>query len=193
VSNQDEGIEHDTRLIRRAAGGDRAAFDVLVARHQAAVYRFLRSLGAGETDAEEALQETFLAAWRGAEGFRGDATLRSWLLTIARHTAFRLRRRRAGQPPVFESLDDLGARAGWGEANPPRWEDRLADHDLLARALAALSPEDREVLVLRELEGLSTEETAMTMGLKVATTRTRLHRARLSLAARVRAELGHAE
>jgi RNA polymerase sigma-70 factor (ECF subfamily) len=153
------------------------------------VLRYLRTLAAHDTDAEDALQDAFVAAWRGAGAFRGGAA-RSWLLTIARHALHRLHRRRAGEPAVHLSLDELGCLAGWGADDSPL--DRLAARDdraALARALDRLPGAERETLVLRDLEEMPGEEVARMTGVTLAAMKSRLHRARLHLAALVREEL----
>jgi RNA polymerase sigma-70 factor, ECF subfamily len=162
-----------------------------VERHQAAVYRFVRTLGPDPAACEDVLQETFLAAWRSAAAFRGESSARTWLLTIARNAAMRQYRRRMGEPDRADlaSLDDLGAAAGWGsqitpEAAAIRGEERAA----IARALDALDPDDRRVLVLRDLEQMSGEEAANMLGVTLPALKSRLHRARLRLAARLRGE-----
>lgn len=197
----DHRAEDDLTLIERAAGGDRDAFEQLVERHQATVYRFLRTLVRDPSTCEDALQETFLAVWRSASAFRGESSPRSWLLTIARHAAMRQFRRRAGQPESIDfapldddvtSLLDLGLAAGWGspitpEAAAIRGEERA----LIARALDALDPEDRRVLVLRDLEQMTGEEAATVLGLTLPALKSRLHRARLRFAAHLRKETAH--
>src|SRR5436305_13974689 len=104
----------DETLIGRTAAGDRSAFERLVRRHQASVHRFARALAYDDADAEQALQETFLAAWRAAGRFRYDASARTWLLAIARHAIYRRHRRWADEPAGFASLRELGEAAGWG-------------------------------------------------------------------------------
>lgn len=177
----------DLELIRLSAGGDRSAFASLVERHQAAVFRFARAMTSDEGAAEDALQETFLAAWRGAAGFRGEASVRSWLLTITRNAVNRQHRRRVDEPAVMEPLGTLGLEAGWGTTDDP---ESLAlareSRELLARAMSRLDDDARAVLTLRELEDFSGEETAAILGITLAATKTRLHRARLKLAAAVR-------
>jgi RNA polymerase sigma-70 factor (ECF subfamily) len=175
----------DAELLRRAAEGDRSGFDALVQRHQGAVFRFARMLSRQDADAEEVLQETFLAAWRGAARFRGESAVLTWLLAIARRAVLRQTRRRVGEPAEFDSLEALGSAAGWGDPRAgglPRLDDRLE----LERALSTLAASDREVLVLRDVEGLSTSEAARVLGVEDAALRARLHRARLRLAARLR-------
>lgn len=174
----------DPALLAAAAAGDRGAFDVFVARHQASVFRFLRSLGSDEAGAEDALQETFLAAWRSAETYGGGGSARGWILTIARNSLRRAHRRRVGEPIGFEPLEVLGRQAGWGAGEDIL--ERLARRDLLARAMGSLSPDDREILVLRELEGLEGREVADALEISVPAMKSRLHRARLRLVVALR-------
>lgn len=141
-------------------------------------------MAGNEADAEDALQEAFVAAWRGAGGYRGGTSARGWLFTIGRHALLRLRRTRVDEPDALVPLDALGLEAGWG-AEPAA--EREADEDgLLGQALAQLAPAEREMIVLRDLEGFSGEEAAELTGLTVAAMKTRLHRARLRLVAEAR-------
>lgn len=188
VDGDDTRISDET-LIGRTAAGDRSAFERLVRRHQAAVLRFARALAHDDADAEAALHETFLAAWRAAGRFRYDASARTWLLSIARHAIYRRHRRWGEDPAPFVSLRELGEEAGWG-IEDENFVDRLVDAEVLAGALASLSPEDREILILRELEGLSDEEAAGVAGLTEGAARTRLHRARLRLMTYLRQDPG---
>lgn len=181
----------DAQLLGRTAAGDRGAFDDLVRRHQAVVYRFARAATRSAEQAEDVLQETFLAAFRSADTYRGDASVKSWLLAIARNKVRRLGRPRAGQPDHFEPLEVLGQRAGWGSEGGP--EAAAIDdqrRERLAAVLEGLNPEDREVLVLRDLEGLPGAEVASMLGVGLAAMKSRLHRARLRFAAALRTEGG---
>ncbi len=191
LSGSESLIADDAELLRRSAGGDRDAFDDFVLRHQDAVFRYLRSLTGEEADAEDAMQVTFLAAWRASESFRGEGSARGWLLTIARHALGRQRRRRSAEPAEFVSLESLGCAAGWGEApgSIPE-EDPGGLRALLEGAMTRLSAEEREVIVLRDLEGFSGEEAAAVAGLTIPALKTRLHRARLRLAAELRGRHG---
>jgi RNA polymerase sigma-70 factor (ECF subfamily) len=180
----------DEDLIRASAGGDRRAFDALVARHGAALFRFAtRTCGDGGA-AADAVQEALLAAWRGAGSFRAEATARTWLFQILVHACRRRGRRRAGEPAHHLPLEDALEVAG-GQAPDDRVAARQAGA-ALERALAALSPEAREVLLLRDVEGLSGADTAAALGLELAAMKSRLHRARLELKAGVEGILGHA-
>ena len=148
-------------------------------RHLGAVHRFLLSLGADADDAEDALQESFVAAWRSAGDFRGAASARSWLFTIARNALRRQHRRRVGEPTALESLESLGGRAGWGST--AAFDGAFEAREELRWALRQLPAEEGEVVVLRDLEGFSGNETAEALGLSLAAVKSRLHRGRLRL------------
>ncbi|MCA9668435.1 MAG: RNA polymerase sigma factor [Myxococcales bacterium] len=179
--------DDDFALLTRTAQGDRQAFGRFVDRHQAALLRYLRLLARGAADAEDALQETFIGALRGAASFEGGSA-RAWLMTSGRRALLRARRLRAGEPARHESLDELGQRAGWGDpGGPQRIAEQLEARELVHAALAALCTEDREVLLLRDVEGLSAAEAAGVLELSVAALKSRLHRARLRLAGELRA------
>ncbi len=181
----------DAALVRRCALGQRAAFDLLVARHGGALHRFARSQCAAPRDAEDALQDGLLAAWRGAGGFRGDASVRTWLFQVVLHACRRRGRRRAGEPDRHEPMDEAEALAA-EEAGPDARAEARQEARALAEALAGLPEEAREVLLLRDVEGLSGEEAAAVLGLGLPAMKSRLHRARLELKVRVEALLGHA-
>lgn len=181
MSVEDDVKTSDAALLRRTADGDRAAFESLVKRHQAAVYRFARALSPTPPDLEEALQDAFLAAWRGAARFRDEASARPRLLTLTRHAI--TRRQAPGGEPDSAPLRELGQAAGWGRDGNDGLAGRLTDPRLLEEALEALPAADREILILRDLEKLPADEAAAVAGLTVGAGRTRLHRARLRLMA----------
>lgn len=180
----------DEELVRRSGAGDREAFEMLVTRHEAALYRFaLRTCG-GEREGEDALQDGLLAAWRGAAGFRGESAARTWLFQVVVNACHRRHRRRAGDPGEPEPMD-AAQHVPQDESSP---EDRAGAREAgraIDRALASLPAESREVLLLRDVEGLSGEETAAALGVSLAAMKSRLHRARLDLKAEVEAILGH--
>lgn len=184
------GERSDEDLLRRSAAGDRDAFADLARRHQSSLYRFaLRSCG-GEREAEDALQDALLAAWRGAAGFRQDASARTWLFQVLVHACRRRRRRRSGEPARHDPMEEAGAVPA-AEGHP---EVRVAARQLghaIDEALAAMTPEAREVLVLRDVDGLPGEEAAAALGLSLAAMKSRLHRARLELKQRLERRLGH--
>jgi RNA polymerase sigma-70 factor (ECF subfamily) len=183
----DEKQDGDAELIHRSAAGDRSAFSELVARHEASVFRFARAIASSEAAAEDALQEAFLGAWRSAATFRGEASVRSWLLSIARNAVYRQHRHRVDEPEEMESMSDLGIAAGWGsDETPETIALRRESHEAVMKAMEALSVGDREILLLRDAEDLPGEQVATMLGLSLPAMKSRLHRARLRLAAKVR-------
>lgn len=176
----------DTTLLTQVAEvGDRAALGHLVARHQDAVFRYCRSLCRDTASAEDALQQTFLDLMQGAGSFKGQSSFRSWLFTLARNAVHRGARLRAGEPRAHVPLDKLGVLAGWGE-DPEQATARHLDQRRLNLALETLPPHSQEVLILRDLEGLSGHEVAELLHITLSAQKSRLHRARLELAAELR-------
>lgn len=181
-------------LITRIARGDRAAFAALVETHVDAVTRYARSITRNPELADEAVQEAFLATYRGAGAFRGESSDRTWLLGITRRQALKAIRRRAGAPDpaamvdVFEeeSLGALALEAGFAEDDPETAVAAAECRKNLYDVLDRLPPPDREILVLRELEGLTAPEAAVVLGIGVDAVKSRLHRARLKLMGAVR-------
>jgi len=179
----------DAALLRRAGAGDRYAFERLLTRHGDALFRFATRTCGSERDAEDAVQDGLLSAWKGAGTFRGESSARTWLFQVVVHACRRRHRRRVGEPDRHAGVEEAEALAS-GERGA---DERLADRQVgeaMERALAALGEEAREVLVLRDVEGLSGEETAAALGLSLAAMKSRLHRARLELKERVEALLG---
>ena len=179
----------DAAILRRTAAGDHGPFEALVERHEAAVLRFIQGISRDPGRIEDALQETFLAAWRGAGEFRGGESARGWLLGIARNAVARQYRRHAGEPSEHVSLSDLGVEAGWGAEPTDLLAKRLEDRDLVDRGFRGLSPEDQEILILRDLEDFTADQVARMLGLSLAATKSRLHRARLRFMANVREKI----
>ena len=180
----DADAPSDDELLRRSAGGDGGAYDVFVDRHAAAVLRFARALTRDGDRAADVFQETFVAAWRASGRFRGGGA-RAWLFAIARNATHRQRRTRADDPRDHEPLDELAARAGWG-ADSGEVLRRLEARELLERGLAALDDDDREILLLREVEGFTGAEAAAALGITLEAQKSRLHRARLRFIASLR-------
>lgn len=176
----------DEELVRLAAGGDRRAFEALAVRHEQALFRYATRCCGSAREAEDALQDGLLAAWRGAGTFRGEASARTWLFQVVVHACRRRQRRRAGEPDRHDGLDAAEPLPS-GERAP---DERVADAQLalaLERALSELPDEAREVLLLRDVEGLPGEEAAAALGIGLAAMKSRLHRARLELKERVEA------
>lgn len=157
--------------------------------------RFLSRLARGDAaQAEDLAQDTLVTAFAALGQWRGDASFRTWLFTVGRSRWLMGRRRRQGEPTEHEelsSLGALGAEAGWGlTQDAQQFAARLEAKDALERALEGLSDDEREVVVLRDVEGLSGEEVAEVLGVGVAAMKSRLHRARLHLLANVKKGVG---
>jgi RNA polymerase sigma-70 factor, ECF subfamily len=185
-----ESQQSDDVLIAAARGGDREALGRLLERHQARVYRFGMRMCRGEEDAKDVLQETLLAAARTLPEFRGASSLSTWLYTIARSFCIKQRRRSKFAPESIESLDSgEPARLAVQLPDPARGPDEALHgrrvENALEEAIAALEPMYREVLVLRDVEGLSAAEVAEILGLSVEAVKSRLHRARVAVRERV--------
>lgn len=185
----DEEIS-DGSLIAGCRRGDAAAFDTLARRHLPAMHRTARWVTGGDDAlAADAVQDALLAVFRGVTTYDDKSgAVRPWLMAITRHAAQRALRQRRLVPVEDRALPllQLGGEAGWGDNEPERHLRHLEDVDGLARAMALLAPEEREVLELRDVEGLSGQDAALALGIELSAMKSRLHRARLSLMALVR-------
>lgn len=169
-------------LWQEAALGDRDARAALVAREGPPVLRMLRYLTHSDERAREAFQDTFVAAFASARTYDpASGALTPWLLAIARNVTRQSHRRTAREVPEEPSLMDLGVAAGWGADDVEHALDGTTRRSLLAQALAALDADARELVLLRDVGGLSGDEAAKVLGLTLAAQKSRLHRARLAL------------
>jgi RNA polymerase sigma-70 factor, ECF subfamily len=175
----------DEILLEAARGGDREALEDLLLRYQPRVYRFGMKMCGDEEDAKDVLQETLFAMARSVRDFRGASSISTWLYTIARSFCIKKRRRSRFAPAQEQSLDAALAEGGVQVEDPrPGPEQDVAARQIetaLARAIAALEPMYREVLVLRDIEGLGAAEVAEVLGVGVDAVKSRLHRARLAV------------
>ncbi|MFO0592379.1 MAG: RNA polymerase sigma factor [Polyangiaceae bacterium] len=186
-SPPDDNAE-DVALLGRIAAGDRKAFSAFIERHWARMYKCAFTTSGNGAAAEDALQEAFLAVWRHAADFRGGSA-RAWLFAIARSAACHEIRRHVGEPSSLLSLEDLGSAAGWGDASSgERLLRGIEDRERVQKALAALSAEDQDALLLLDVEELQAEEAACALGIGVGAMKSRLHRARLRLMAELSKE-----
>ena len=176
-----------TEIIKAAQGGDKAAMEQLLLEQQPLLYRFGLRLCRDAEDASEILQETLLTLARSLPEFRGESSLSTWLYRVAHSHCLKRRRKSKFAPTHEESLDDPGQE--WEPAATTRSpEEEVAGRQLeslLEEAIGALAPAYREVLVLRDVEGLSAQEVAEVLQLSVEAVKSRLHRARLALRQRL--------
>jgi RNA polymerase sigma-70 factor (ECF subfamily) len=176
----------DRTLVERARNRDGTAVRIIMQRHNRRLYRVARSVLDDEAEAEDVVQETYVRAFTHLDGFRGEAQLSTWLTRIALNEALgRLRRRR-----TMVSLRDIDAISDRGDArviflpsadqdsDPEAAAARAEVRRLLEHAVDQLPDPFRMVFVFRDIEEMSTEETAAHLGLRPETVKTRLHRAR---------------
>lgn len=182
----------DPQFVEALRRGDGPAFLALVDRYEGRIYNFASRMCRSGEDAKDVLQETLLAAMRGLADFRGDGKVSTWLFRIAANACRKMRRRGKFEPQRHLTLEEFlptERDLDHALAVPPEKPDAaLMRTDLrtaLESAIAELPAPYRAVLILRDLEGLSTEETAEALGLTPITVRVRLHRARLFLRRRL--------
>jgi RNA polymerase sigma-70 factor (ECF subfamily) len=170
----------DTTLLEAYRGGDEAALAALLDRWAPSVHRFGLKMCRNPQDADDVLQDTLLAAARGVREFRGGSSLSTWLYTIARSFCIKQHRKRPAEP-----IGDEVMRLSSPIAAP---DEAASDKEIggaLEDAIGALAPMYREVLLLRDVEGLTAPETAEVLGIAVDAVKSRLHRARIAVRERV--------
>jgi RNA polymerase sigma-70 factor (ECF subfamily) len=184
----------DELLVERARAKDEAAFEELVGRYDDKLYRLAMRFVRNETDAQEILQDAFLSAWRNLPTFEGRAQFGSWMYRVTVNAALMLLRSRNRHPEVTvddvepTALNNAVAESGQSMRGSADWSQRadeqLQSQEMRAHIQASVDslPEGlRTVFLLRDVEELSTEDTAEMLGLSVPAVKTRLHRARLAL------------
>jgi RNA polymerase sigma-70 factor (ECF subfamily) len=183
----------DAELVERLKGGDEEAFAALLRRHQGKVYRLAMNLTRNAQDAEEVTQDVFWAVYRKIGNFDGRAAFTTWLYRVTANAALMKLRGRRSEPhlPIEEAGPTFGADgsfarpvADWSDLP----EERLVaaeSRQVLREAIEALPPDYKAVVVLRDIEGLSNQEVAETVGTTVLAVKSRLHRARLGLRERL--------
>jgi RNA polymerase sigma-70 factor (ECF subfamily) len=189
--NIEQPVSEELQLVRRAKRGDDQAFEELVRRYDRNVFRIAQHITQNREDAEDVVQDAFLKAYSNLAQFQEQSKFYTWLVRIAVNEALmRLRRRR---PERMVSLDeevktedDSMPRevADWSP-NPEQMYNQAELREILTRTIQGLPPGFRTVFVLRDVEGLSTEETAQALELSVPAVKSRLLRARLQLRERL--------
>jgi RNA polymerase sigma-70 factor, ECF subfamily len=177
----------EARLIAAILAGDKELYHQLIQPYELRVYRMALSFMKNETEAEDVAQEAFLKAFRDLANFRGGSKFSTWLITITLNEARRRLRRQAtvrmeslDEPPEEGSKISPALLRDWREI-PSEALERREVRALLQKAVGDLSPIYREVLVLRDIEELSIEETAGALAISISSVKVRLHRARINL------------
>ena len=185
----------DAALVAPLKSGEADAFEELLRRYEGKVYGLARSITRNDSDAQDALQETFLSVYRKIGSFKEEASLSTWIYRVATNAALmkvRGRRRDERAIPMEDYMpqyEENGHRAAAKPDWPPRGDEELLRGELremLNRSIGELPPDYRTVFVLRDQEGLSTQEVAKVLGLSIPAVKSRLHRARLFLRERIK-------
>ena len=167
----------DDEVVRRVRGGETGLYEVLMRRHNARVYRAVRSVIRDEHEVEDVMQQVYLAAFARLDQFAGAARFSTWLVAIAlneAHTRIRASARRGALQPI----DEGSSASGESPESEADMHERIA---LVQQEIDALPETYRTVLMLRTVEELDTEETAAVLGVTADVVKTRLHRARAML------------
>jgi RNA polymerase sigma-70 factor (ECF subfamily) len=184
----------DEDLLAAVRAGDASALETLLVRYQPRLYRFSLRMCGNVDEAGDVAQDSLISMARSLRDFRGDASVSSWLYTIARRNCIRKRRRSKFAPAREESLDAAASESAGRVTDPsPTPEQSATNREIeiaLTRAIDALDPPQREVLVLRDVEGLSAPEVARILEISVDAVKSRLHRARLAVRRQLAPMLG---
>jgi RNA polymerase sigma-70 factor (ECF subfamily) len=190
-------VDDDAVLVERVRAGDESAFAELVCRYQPRLLRLAEATVHSRAVAEEACQDTWLAVVRGVERFEGRSSFKTWLFRILLNRARSTlgREQRAGRPDA-EAVERFDAKGAWEEPPAP-WADRVDDRlvaEQLARRVQTLLPvlaeQQRQVVILRDVEGFDGSEVAMLLGVSEGNQRVLLHRGRAKLRALLAVEMG---
>lgn len=170
----------DAELVRKIRAGDESAFQELVSRHADGLYRMACSLLGSASDAEDVLQETFLGAFNRLSAFEGRSTVKTWLVRILLNHASKFRRSRKVRrtDPLPEQIGPASGDEKYASSSPAAAVESRVD---VNQMLETLSPEHREVIVLRELQQMSYDEIAEALKIPRGTVESRLFRARQEL------------
>jgi RNA polymerase sigma-70 factor (ECF subfamily) len=179
-------VDDEAELVIAARGGDTSSFETLMRRYERRIYRLATTIARNESDAEDVAQEAFLKAFEHLESFKGDSRFYTWLVRITVNEALmKIRRRRPGQVSLDELIDrvdgfvprEIGDRA----PTPEEEYSQVELAGILSKTISELPSRLRVVFQLRDVEGLSTDETANVLDLSISAVKSRLLHARLAL------------
>jgi RNA polymerase sigma-70 factor, ECF subfamily len=180
-------VDDELELVARAREGDTASFSTLLRRYEGKIFRLAMNITQNREDAEDVLQESFLKAYEHLDQFLGNSKFYTWIVRIAVNQALmKLRKRRSDRAVSLDEQIDTGEDtvvreiAAW-DPDPEQRYSREELHTILSTVIDELAPIYRTVFTLRDVDGLSTEETAEALELSVPAVKSRLLRARLQL------------
>lgn len=187
----------DAELVARVQRGDKRAFDLLVLKYQRKIMRLLSRLIRDPAEIEDVAQDAFIKAYRALPQFRGDSAFYTWLYRIAINTARNWQAARARRPATLNAMENEDGETfsqidNLTDNSTP--ESMVASREIVETvnaAMNALPDELRTAIVLREIEGMSYEDIAQSMGCPIGTVRSRIFRAREAIAAQLRPVLGN--
>lgn len=176
----------EKKWLKRAAAGDADAFEKLVVHYQTPIYNLCLRLTGNAQDAADMTQESFLKAWRSLESFHGDAAFSTWLYRLASNCCMDLLRSRKRKAALSlrltqEDGEELTVDVPDSAPSPEEALLQKETHELLWEAMSALEPQQRQILTLRVINGLSYDEIAQVLSLKTGTVKSRIARARMDL------------
>jgi RNA polymerase sigma-70 factor (ECF subfamily) len=174
-------------LVAQAQAGNAQAFAELVKRYERKIYRIAKNITQNDEDAEDVLQDAFLKAYEHLGGFQGQSRFYTWIVRIAVNEALMKLRKRKGDrfvsldEPIDTGEEEVKREVAVWEGNPEEQYSKEELHRILNEAVETLKPDFRTVFTLRDIEELSTEETAEALGISIPAVKSRLLRARLAL------------
>jgi len=173
-------------LVQRCRRGDALAWEALVRRFQSRVYSVAYHYVRNAEEARDLAQEVFVRIYERLDGFHGEDRFLPWLLSLTRNACIDRLRRIKARPPASDLRVEDGPEIPAGEPSPEQATEEAARRRLLYEALDGMSARSREVILLKEIQGLKLEEISTMLALPIGTVKSRSNRARLELASRIR-------
>jgi RNA polymerase sigma-70 factor (ECF subfamily) len=178
--------EEESRIVQKVIKGDVNAFEKLVIEYEKSVYNIALRMTGNSEDASDMTQEAFIKAYNSLQSFRGDSKFSVWLYRIATNVCLDFLRSKSRKPTVSLSVEDnegeeVQLDVADESQSPELLLDRQMTRESVRRGLDTLSPEYRQILLLREIQGLSYDEISQALGLEVGTVKSRIFRARKKL------------
>ena len=182
VSAQDS----DWDLVQRFQGGDRSVFNQLVPKYRNRVMGIATRMLGDRVEAEDLAQDVFVKVYHGLQGFQGESLFSTWLYRITANSCLNHRKRRRRETQISDGADDPELTLSDPSSDPHHLLEQKELKIVLEKSIQSLPEEQRIVLILRDIEGLSYEAVAASLGLELGTVRSRLHRARLQVQVSIR-------